>query len=150
MSANENQGSSDLTPKPDQTGNPSDVTPEPDVTPKPRRRDILAGMAFGLAGVPTVPVRDQARAAEVRRRCDDLLKVMEVDDDGTLQMERVCSAVGLAVIEYLGLDPEVSQICGVEYGDRFFVVEAQDFGGMSGAKFYATAWVVDRRLVARV
>jgi hypothetical protein len=114
MPANENERSADETPKSDPTGNPSDETPKPDVTPKPRRRDILAGMAFGLAGVPGAPDDRSPAVAEARRLIAVWRKVRDAERDrccedqpeefdSHLRERAATRAAGLAIRRTLGL-----------------------------------------------
>jgi hypothetical protein len=135
MSMNEkNQGSSDETPKPDPTGNPSDVTPEPDVTPKPRRRDILAGMAFGLGGVAGRPRDCSPAVAEAGRLIDVMLKVRETernrrcrdDDEADASLARVrdaATAAALAIRRCTGIPETSDELAAVAHGGRLFVAE---------------------------
>jgi hypothetical protein len=105
----------------DPTGDPSDPTP------KPRRRDILASMALGLAGLPMAPVR-QARSAEARRLIDAWRQLKE-DNDDNFMIEEAEGAAGCAICEFLGLDLRTQERFAVEYAGRLLVVELGGFPG---------------------
>jgi hypothetical protein len=85
-----------------------------DVTPKPSRRDMLAGMAFGIAGVPAMRDDRNTAVAEARRLIAVWRKVRDAERDrccedqpeefdSHLRERAATRAAGLAIRRTLGL-----------------------------------------------